>query len=539
MTKLTKKAEEIVTSNTPLQPNKIDSLKATIASMATKIKEIKALDEQILNEIENDDDYNREFEEADDYVIKVNEDVQILQPTDTSSPIPESTHASQPPDSSQQPTRKVNLPKLTLTPFNGDILAWQSFKDGFDAAVHNDTSLSGVQKFQYLWAHLRDKAERAIQGLPLTNDHYLQAVDVLTKRYGKPQTIINAYIKALWQLEKPTGTLNSLVTFHDNMEGYICGLNALGKSDDTFGDLLILIILEKVPANVRKQISRDKGDEAWTLTSIRESIQREIEANRADCKSKFKCQVCKRKHHTAICTGETPKHPAATRDDVRTLVSSDVSRNSSMLLKTAIADIKARGSTMSESATLLFDDRSQRSFITERTARAIGIDFNNCDSELINVSTLGAKSTGLRSMKIAEITVIIPNGCNVNIRALIVPQITTPLRNHLKSSASIVRLSYLRELELAHPVSDAYDFEVSILVGADFYYSFVGDHVIRGQGPTAVSSKLWKAQVQWDELLESDLRNEWVKICHDYKQFTIFSCVKEIEFQGREPFRIR
>ncbi|XP_070548743.1 uncharacterized protein [Ptychodera flava] len=259
------------------------------------------------------------------------------------------------------------------------------------------------------------------------------------------------------------------------MEGYIRGLNALGKSDDTFGDLLIPIILEKLPANVRKQISRDKGDEAWTLTSLRESIQREIEADRAgettidfeldltdqppataafltttrqkapkpqhcafckktghkptdctvvtdktrrleivkrdklcfnclsgthrvsDCKSKFKCQVCKRKHHTAICTGETPKHPAATRDDVRTLVSSDVSRNSSVLLKTAIADIKARGSTMSESATLLFDDGSQRSFITERTARAIGIDFNNCDSELINVSTLGAKSTGLRS----------------------------------------------------------------------------------------------------------------------------------------------
>ncbi|XP_070535064.1 uncharacterized protein [Ptychodera flava] len=330
--------------------------------------------------------------------------------------------------------------------------------------------------------------------------------------------------------------------------------------------LLIPIILEKLPANVRKQISRDKGDEAWTLTSLRESIQREIEADRAgettidfeldltdqppataafltttrqkaskpqhcafckktghkstdcmvvtdktkrleivkqdklcfnclsgahrvsDCKSKFKCHVCKRKHHTAICTGE--KHPAATRDDVRTLVSSDFSRNSSVLLKTAIADIKARGSTMSESATLLFDDGSQRSFITERTDRAIGIDFNNCDSELINVSTLGAKSTGLRSMKIAEITVIIPNGCNVNIRALIVPQITTPLRNHLKSSASIARLPYLRELELAHPVSDVYDFEVSILVGADFYYSFVGDHVIRGQGPTAVSSKL-------------------------------------------------
>ncbi|XP_006816667.1 uncharacterized protein LOC102806440, partial [Saccoglossus kowalevskii] len=111
-------------------------------------------------------------------------------------------------------------------------------------------------------------------------------------------------------------------------------------------------------------------------------------------------------------------------------------------------------------------------------------------SEIINVSTLGAKSTGLRSMKIAEITVITSSGSTVDIRALIVPQITTPLKNYLKSSASLANLPYLQGLKLAHAISGDREFEVSVLVGADFYYSFVGDHVVRGQGPTAVSSKL-------------------------------------------------
>ena len=49
------------------------------------------------------------------------------------------------------PREPVNrLPKLTLPTFSGDTLMWQSFKDSFDAAVHNCPSISKMQKFNYL-----------------------------------------------------------------------------------------------------------------------------------------------------------------------------------------------------------------------------------------------------------------------------------------------------------------------------------------------------------------------------------------------------
>ena len=54
----------------------------------------------------------------------------------------------------------------------------------------------------------------------------------------------------------------------------------------------------------------------------------------------------------------------------------------------------------------------------------------------------------------------------------------------------MLRLPHLKELPLAHPVTEAENFEISLLVGADFYWNLVGDHIIRGEGPTAVSSKL-------------------------------------------------
>ena len=52
-----------------------------------------------------------------------------------------------------------------------------------------------------------------------------------------------------------------------------------------YGDLLILIILEKLPSQLKTQISREHGDSAWSLKQLREVIYKEIQAFEADFKS--------------------------------------------------------------------------------------------------------------------------------------------------------------------------------------------------------------------------------------------------------------
>ena len=61
---------------------------------------------------------------------------------------------------------------------------------------------------------------------------------------------------------------------------------------------------------------------------------------------------------------------------------------------------------------------------------------------------------------------------------LIVPFIAAPMQNTLYN------------LQLAHPLTDEREFNISLLIGADHYWDIVGDHVVRGHGPTAVESKL-------------------------------------------------
>jgi len=55
---------------------------------------------------------------------------------------------------------------------------------------------------------------------------------------------------------------------------------------------------------------------------------------------------------------------------------------------------------------------------------------------------------------------------------------------------TVTNLPHLHNLQLAHPITADREFKISFLIGADQYWDIVGDHVVRGNGPTAVASKL-------------------------------------------------
>ena len=65
-------------------------------------------------------------------------------------------------------------------------------------------------------------------------------------------------------------------------------------------------------------------------------------------------------------------------------------------------------------------------------------------------------------------------------------------------------MPHLRGLKLAHPVTSDENFAIYLLIGADHYWDIVEDTVIRGQGPTAVASKL-------DYLLSGPLQTSFIR----------------------------
>ena len=78
-------------------------------------------------------------------------------------------------------------------------------------------------------------------------------------------------------------------------------------------------------------------------------------------------------------------------------------------------------------------------------------------------------------------------GEKVPLSVLIVSTIAIPLQNVMQTH--IAQLPHLQGLSLAHPVTKpATTFEISLLIGADYYWDIVENHIIRGNGPTAMNS---------------------------------------------------
>ncbi len=127
----------------------------------------------------------------------------------------------------------------------------------------------------------------------------------------------------------------------------------------------------------------------------------------------------------------------------------------------------------------MFDEGAQRSFVTQELADKLKLKPSGTES--INLSGFGdnANTTKVRHLKTGVIHLMTREG-KLPIRVLIVPEIAAPMKTFVREAA---KLPYLFGVKLAHPVSADENFDISILIGADYYWSIVQNHIIRGEGP--------------------------------------------------------
>ena len=119
---------------------------------------------------------------------------------------------------------RPRLPRLTLPTFKGDVTRWISFWESFNSAIHSNSQLTTIDKFNYLHSLLEGPAAHCIKGLTLTEANYESAVDLLKQRYGKPQQIIAAHVDEL--LKIPNCTTNKpqmLRLVYDQLNVHIRG----------------------------------------------------------------------------------------------------------------------------------------------------------------------------------------------------------------------------------------------------------------------------------------------------------------------------
>ena len=225
----------------------------------------------------------------------------------------------------------------------------------------------------------------------------------------------------------------------------------------------------------------------------------------AQCHSKFTCRECRKRHHTSFCHAfvvsdvqsppiNNPPQPvntvqASTQQPspetlLTTMTPLSAHYTSVCLLKTAIATVSS--DTVTAAGNILFDEGAQRSFVTQQLANHLHLQPTH--RETVSVSSFGAQVSSPNSLEVTTLFVRTLSGNHIPISVLIVPKLAAPIRNSVRTC--LKDLPYLKNLPLAHPVMSDENLYISVLIGADFYWQFVQDHIVRGKGPTAVQSHL-------------------------------------------------
>lgn len=168
--------------------------------------------------------------------------------------------------------------------------------------------MSKVDKFNYLNPLLEGVALWTIKGLSLTEDNYDSAIELLQRCFGNPLQIVSAHYEEIFRLPTCSNNNNnssislnflssSLRYLYDKVMG---GLSSSGVSAQQFGSILILMLMPKLPTDVRIWVAREQERELWDIDELLKVIQLEVEARKSNEGTHFNMPP---KQHS------TPRHP--------------------------------------------------------------------------------------------------------------------------------------------------------------------------------------------------------------------------------------
>ena len=160
-TRIVRQITEALVGDTPDR----DRLSLLRITLKEKLETIKTLDAEIVDLIQDEGGLVDGIEQADTYketlyeaILKVD---RLLNATPPTLEAPPTTARGTPADAR---VNRVKLPKLQLRSFNGDLTRWNAFWESFESAIHSNTELSDVEKFNYLNSLLEHSAQEAVSG---------------------------------------------------------------------------------------------------------------------------------------------------------------------------------------------------------------------------------------------------------------------------------------------------------------------------------------------------------------------------------------
>ncbi|XP_017797043.1 PREDICTED: uncharacterized protein LOC108578262, partial [Habropoda laboriosa] len=161
------------------------------------------------------------------------------------------------PTAAMEPQGAPRLPIITLPSFDGKYDHWVRFRDTFSTMVHNNKSLTDIQRFHYLTSALKGAAARTIETLAVSDTNYKLAWANLKRRFEDPDSLIHHHVNSLLEIPNIAAqTSSSLREFIDKANNQLVALGALGEPIEAWDTLMIIMLAKKLDS---------KTFEAWDM----------------------------------------------------------------------------------------------------------------------------------------------------------------------------------------------------------------------------------------------------------------------------------
>ena len=130
----------------------------------------------------------------------------------------------------------------------------------------------------YLLRYLTGVALKTVQGLKLSEPNYSVSIEMLQEGYEDKQILISTYMNKLLNLSN-SGNLNDLKylrQLYNNIDSQVRSLTSLGVDSDSYGPMLIPVVMSKLPENLKLNITRQFGQDLWDIKLILKCFKKKL-----------------------------------------------------------------------------------------------------------------------------------------------------------------------------------------------------------------------------------------------------------------------
>lgn len=176
----------------------------------------------------------------------------------------------------------IRLPKISLQTFDGKVTEWNAYYDLFKSIVHENQTLTNVERFRYLLSSLKGEPYNLLKTIQITDSNYEDALQILLTRYENKRIIATKHLDRILDLEPMSeknieqSLRNIMNTFSENY----AALKALGINVSDWSFILLNVLLRKITPNIRKrfELSLYSPNEIPHCSELLDFLEKEMAA---------------------------------------------------------------------------------------------------------------------------------------------------------------------------------------------------------------------------------------------------------------------